>query len=221
MTRLGRRELVQLSTLVAGGAIASLWLRSAAPVGQDLGLRSTVRETLDDAAAPRSIPTGTVDLLMAVFTDYQCPACKVGYPAMAEAVAEDGSVGVLYKEWPIFGAASERAARVALAAGKQGIYPQVHERLMLDRRRPTDSVLRETVEAAKGDWSAIVDSLKRDDEALTGQLARNRTQAFSLGLGGTPAYLVGSVLVRGAISKSQFTHVIAQARETASSRVDK
>lgn len=219
MTRLGRRELLQLSALVAGGAIASQWLRSMAPVGQDLGLRPTVHETLDDAAAPRSMPAGAVDLLMAVFTDYQCPACKVGYPAMAEAVADDGSVGVLYKEWPIFGAASERAARVALAAGKQGVYARVHERLMLDRRRPGESVLRETVEAASGDWSAIVDFLKRNDAALTGQLARNRTQAFSLGLGGTPAYLVGSILVRGAISRSQFTDVIAQAREAASSRV--
>jgi protein-disulfide isomerase len=219
MTRLGRRELLQLSALVAGGAIVSQWLRSTAPVGQDLGLRPTVNETLDDAASPRSMPTGAVDLLMAVFTDYQCPACKAGYPAMAEAVAEDGSVGVLYKEWPIFGAASERAARVALAAGKQGIYAQVHESLMLDRRRPIDSVLRETVEAAKGDWSAIVESLTEDGEALTSQLARNRTQAFSLGLGGTPAYLVGSVLVRGAVSKVQFRDVIAQARQAASSRV--
>lgn len=221
MTRLGRRELLQLSALVAGGAAVSLWLRSTAPVGQDLGLRSTVRETLGDAASPRSLPSGAVDLLMAVFTDYQCPACKLGYPAMAEAVAEDGSVGLLYKEWPIFGAVSERAARVALAADRQGIYAQVHKRLMLDRRRPTDNVLRETIEAATGDWSAIEDSLRMDDETLTSQLARNRTQAFSLGLGGTPAYLVGSVLVRGAISKSQFTQVIAQARQVASSRVSK
>lgn len=217
MGKLRRRDLLQLSALVIGGAVASKWLRATAPVGQDLGLRSIVRETLDDAASPRTLPSGEVDLLMAVFTDYQCPACKVGYPAMAEAVAEDGAVGVVYKEWPIFGAASERAARVALAAAKQGIYAQVHERLMIDRRRPIDNVLRETVEAAGGDWSAIVEALEGNDAALTSQLARNRMQAFSLGLGGTPAYLVGSILVRGATSKAQFSDVISKARRAAQS----
>ena len=49
---------------------------------------------------------------------------------MRKAVARDGNIRLVYKDWPIFGAQSERAAKVALAADRQGIYPSVHHALM-------------------------------------------------------------------------------------------
>jgi protein-disulfide isomerase len=42
------------------------------------------------------------------------------FPALEEAVQRDGKVRVIYKDWPIFGPPSERAASVALACAEQG-----------------------------------------------------------------------------------------------------
>jgi protein-disulfide isomerase len=44
-------------------------------------------------------------------------------------------------------------------------------------------------------------------------LARNGAQAFALGLGGTPGYLIGSILVRGALREAEFTRAFTEARE--------
>jgi protein-disulfide isomerase len=48
---------------------------------------------------------------------------------------------------------------------------------------------------------------------IAAQLARNRRQAFELGLLGTPGYLIGPILVRGALSEAHFTRVFRKARQ--------
>ena len=147
-----------------------------------------------------------------MFTDYQCPACRASEGAMQEAAARDGKVRIVYKEWPIFGPRSERAARVALASAYQAIYPAVHHALMTGSR-PDDAMLRETIERAGGDWRQLERDLETHRADIDAELARNRMHAFSLGLEGTPAYLVGPILVKGGLSEAQFLRTIAAARE--------
>lgn len=131
---------------------------------------------------------------------------------MRKAVAKDGRLRVVYKDWPIFGEKSERAAAIALASTTQGIYPQVHHRLMTGRVE-TDDDLRMAVQRSGGDWSRLLDDLARRQSEIVTQLAHNRRQAFELGLPGTPGYLIGPVLVRGAMTEGEFLRAFARARE--------
>lgn len=208
---ISRRRWALLGLLVAGALVTPALLRQRSFVGSDVGTLPTVQAVRADRGAPASVnPRADVSLI--AFNDYQCPACLLAYPDMTRAVAKDGKVRIVYKEWPIFGERSKRAARVALASSYQGIYPKVHHALM-SGRRVDEPTLRAAVERSGGSWSQLEKDLESRRGEIDEQLARNAQQAFSLGLRGTPAFLIGPILVRGRIGEGEFSTAIRQARD--------
>jgi protein-disulfide isomerase len=206
-----RREFVQLLVVALVGWGIGALLKDVAPVGRDVGASPIARAMLEDEVSP-SRTFGPPTLSVVVFTDYQCPACKLASPAFDAAVAKDAHIRVIYRDWPIFGPRSERAARVAIAAARQGIYPALHERLMAERRVIDEMVLREDLEAAGGNWATAQRDLRTHANDIDAQLERNSRNAASLKVAGTPAYLIGPLLVTGALDESGFAKVIAAAR---------
>lgn len=206
-----RRLLLQLVALVVAGWLAALILRAAQPIGREVGDNPTARELLADRDLP-SQRVAAPTLTLVVVTDYLCPACKGADAALHAAAARDGHVRIAYLDWPVFGPPAERAARVALAADRQGIYPALHRRLMAEQRMPTDAVLREAVEASGGSWPRILADLRAHGVAIDRRLAANRVAAFALGITGTPAYLAGPVLVLGAADERGFARLFEEGR---------
>ncbi|MBY0519861.1 MAG: DsbA family protein [Sphingomonas sp.] len=211
-TTLSRRHAVQLGALVVGGMAFAQLLRRTAPIGRDVGPSGMPIVEGDDA--PRSGPADAT-LSMAVFSDYRCPACRKAFPAMEEAVRRDGRVRIIYKDWPIFGPASERAANIAVASAEQGIYPTVHRRLMTTSRVLDDDTLRDILVSAGGDWGRATAWLATHAQAVTARLRANGLEAYSIGLTGTPGYLAGTILVTGAIDVHQFGQLFERARAAA------
>ncbi len=208
---LGRREILQLFAVIAVAAALSWLLQTRRPVGEDVSNNALALDVRNDRFSPVE-GQSAADLTLIVFTDYRCPACRAAHPAMKRAVAKDGQVRIVYKEWPIFGDASERAAKVAIASNFQNIYPLVHDRLMTGPA-DGDAALRAAVERSGGNWPKLQSDLTRNSAQIDAQLGRNRMQAFGLGLGGTPGYLIGPILVRGALNEGEFTRVFKQARQ--------
>jgi len=214
---LSRKALLQLLILVLIGWGVSHFVQRTAPVGRDVSGNATARAILADQSSPSVAPSNPT-LTLIVFGDYRCPVCKRAEPAMKRAIAADGHVRVVYKDWPIFGPLSERAARVAIASAAQGIYPALHDRLMVEDRRLDDAVLREAVMRSGGDWGRIERDLVGQAVAIDRQLARNQNNAVSLGLPGTPAYLAGPVLRVGGLDQAGFRTLFAEARKKADGR---
>ncbi|MBA2467058.1 MAG: DsbA family protein [Sphingomonas sp.] len=208
---LGRKEFLQLAAVVAAAALFGIVLRAEKPVGRNVADNATVRAVQQDQSSP-SDDNPAADLTLTVFSDYRCPACRAAHPAMKRAVESDGKVRIVYKDWPIFGEASERAAQVALAANFQNIYPAVHDRLMTGPTSNGDA-LRSAVERSGGDWRRLQGDLATRRSEITAQLERNAQQAFGLGLGGTPGYLIGPILVRGALDEAEFRRTFKKARQ--------
>ena len=209
---LNKRDVLQLLVVSAIGVGVSQLLRSTAPLGRDVSSNATAQAVVADAIAPHSGPADT-DLTLVVFTDYQCPACRKADPEMRAAVGKDQKVRVVYKDWPIFGPASERAAQVALASNRQGIYHKVHQALM-SRGGPLDeAALRNAVNGAGGNWGEVEECLVGHGKEIDLQLARTSGEARALGIPGTPAYLVGGLLIVGMITADQFSDAFAQARQ--------
>jgi protein-disulfide isomerase len=206
-----RNGIPLLLLLVGAALLVTYVLRGQRPVGTVLRDNPLVQEVQRDASSPAG-GAAEADLTMVVFADYRCPACRLAHPGMRSAVAADGKVRVVYKDWPVFGALSERAAAVAIASNFQGIYPQVHDRLMTGPVRNVAD-LRSAVEDSGGDWRRLQADLQQRKAEIDDQLARNRLQAFGLGLGGTPGYLIGPVLVRGAITRAEFLRSFREARQ--------
>ena len=206
--------MLQLGAVIAAAGLFGSLLRTESQLGQDVGANPLARAVRADPSSPTD-GNPAADLTLIVFTDYSCPACRAAHPAMKRAVAADRKVRVVYKDWPIFGDRSERAARVAIASDVQGIYPLVHDRLMTGRA-DDDRALRTSVEASGGDWERLQSDLAKNRTEISAQIERNKRQAFGLGLGGTPGYLIGPILVRGALNEGQFTRAVKQARQRSS-----
>ena len=205
-----RRQLLTLLALVLLAALTSYLLRESRSLGRNVGASAVAARILNDRASPQDVH-GDANLTVVMFTDYQCPACRAADPALQAAVARDGNVRVVYKDWPIFGERSERAANVALAAHRQGIYPVLHHRLMSSRSFD-NGALRDAVEAWEGNWRELKGDLVKHKELFDNQLVANSRDAFALGLQGTPGYLIGPFLIQGALTEREFVRAFEQAR---------
>ena len=75
-------------------------------------------------------PNGDVSVVE--FFDYNCGFCRRALPDVVKLVDSDDKVRVVLKELPIFGDDPEAAAKGALAAGKQGKYFEMHQKLFAE-----------------------------------------------------------------------------------------
>lgn len=168
----------------------------------------------DPAAPVAGNPDG--DITVVTFFDYNCPFCKKAEPLLERVVKEDGRIRIVYKDWPILTKPSFYGAQLALAAKYQGKYAAAHSALMAipGLKIPEDQMLA-AVRRSGVDMSQLDADLKTHADEITALLRRNLAQADSLGLQGTPAYLVGHYKVTSALTYDGFKRVIADARAQA------
>lgn len=210
---LTRRDWLGLGAVGAGALALGHYLRRGQPLGRDLSGVMDVEALLEAPGFPSEGPAGA-RVTMLVFSDYACAVCRKVEPWWREAVRQAGGVRVVHRDWPILGPASLRAARVALAAGLQGLYLPVHRRLM-ETGRHGEAELREALAAAGGDWARLEHDLAREGSAIDRLLARTAQDALQLGFRGTPGYLIGPIRIEGGASERQFADAIERAREWA------
>lgn len=212
MPGFSRRDALILTGVGGAGFAGSWWLRERAPIGRDIGGNAIAAAARADSGAPwGGVPDGTVTLV--AYTDYRCAACRIAHPAMRKAVAEDGAVRVIYKDWPIFGPPSRLAAEWAIAAQAQGRYEALHDRLM---RGPFDidiGVIQQAAAASGADWSRLAADRRDRAAAISARLARHAREAFGLGIAGTPGYLIGPILATGALTAAEFRKAFDAARD--------
>lgn len=202
---------------LASWLVALLWV-SAAPVqlmAQQAsgGAPLTPDQVMTDPDMP-FVGSKNADVTIAEFMDYNCPYCRKSHPALKQLLAHDRRVRVIYKEWPIFGPVSEYAAELALASRWQGKYEVAHDALMTAPRRFTSN---EEVRAALK--AAGLDLVRLDADAAAHRaeihrlLARNNKQAETIGLQGTPAWIIGPLLIPGGLDFPQLQEAVAEARQ--------
>lgn len=206
-----RREWLGLSSAALVGWGVSAWLRGLGSPPERLNESPVFRQILDDWGSPRIGPT-TADVVIVLFTDYQCPICRRTDAALGRLLAQDPRLAVIYKDWPILGEISRAAAQVALAAARQGLYAEVHGALMATPGALSVARIHDAAVSAGVDWPRLDVDRGRDAAQIEAQLGRHALQAFALGLDGTPAYLVGRRLVRGGLVDSALRRLVKTAR---------
>ena len=72
------------------------------------------------------------DVTVVEFFDYNCGYCRRALPDVVKLTNNDSKVRLVLKELPIFGDDSEAAAKIALAADKQGKYFEMHQKLFTE-----------------------------------------------------------------------------------------
>ena len=153
-------------------------------------------------------PSGDVTVIE--FMDYNCSWCKKGMAEIAGIVEADKNVRVVFKEFPIFGAGSEFAARAAMASARQGKYWELH-RALFSHDGPVTQEVTEQLAADLGiDMSKLAADMK--DEAITKALAETQALAVSMQINGTPAFIVDDKVFPGYVPKDQLIEAIAAVR---------
>lgn len=168
-------------------------------------------EALRDPGALPVLGNPDGDVTVVEFFDYNCPYCRSVTPTLLEAVEADGNVRLILKELPILRESSRMAARAAIASAAQGAYATFHTRLMAEVR---DINRANVLDLAKR-MGLDVDQLEADmDSRDTEQaIADTYRLAEAIGVGGTPAFVIGDTLVPGAVGRERLMQLIAEARE--------
>ena len=163
---------------------------------------------------------GTITLVE--FFDYQCPHCKDMTKIVDDLAKEDKNLRIVYKEYPIFGGASNIAAKAALAANKQGKYAAFHDALMNTKGSLSEAQVMSLAEKNGIDIKQLQKNMKSD--VIKKELEQNQQLAKKLKLLGTPAFVIGqtnnansknSILIPGTTSEQVLQQVIAQVKSNA------
>ncbi len=164
----------------------------------------------DFSIGPEDAPVTLVE-----FFDYRCGYCKrsldytLGLPEQY-----DGQVRVVFKEFPILSAESEKASLAALAAGQQGKYAEMHRELMsMDNSTGFDP---EDIDDAAKRAGVDIEKMRADMQSVRLQkvVADNKSLARKIGVDGTPAFFVGEKHVPGADQNAVTAMIEAALEET-------
>lgn len=128
-----------------------------------------------------------------LFTDYTCRLCKDSNAAIMQAVSEKSDTRLIIHPVPQGTALSERAARIALAAGKQGGFIAMNELLMRNEKPLTDDLVRELAGRVKLDGDKML--AMANDPDITDRLNRVTAQLPRLGVRGVPTIVLNRKLV--------------------------
>ena len=159
---------------------------------------------------------GPVDapVVLVVFTDFQCPYCArwshETLPELREYV-DRGELRIEWRDVNIYGDDSERAARAALAAAKQGGLEEYHDMLF------DGGEIRTGAELSEDSLISLAEELGLDAEQFATDMrseeveetvSANAQQGVELGAMSTPSFLVGGTPVAGAQPSEVFTDMI-------------
>jgi protein-disulfide isomerase len=153
------------------------------------------------------------DVTFVEFFDYNCGYCKRAMSDMLDLLKTDPKLKVVLKEFPVLSEGSVEAAKVAVAVRMQDSgakYLDFHQRL-LGGRGPADKA--RALAAAKDaglDMARIEKDMASPEARAT--IEENFKLAESMGMNGTPSYVIGKQVIVGAIGLDGLKEKIALAR---------
>jgi protein-disulfide isomerase len=119
-------------------------------------------------------------------------------------------VRLVYKDMPVLGPGSVIGARALLAAQKQGGYQRLHDALMTGTPDITEDTVRTASTKLGLDWDRLKTDMNAPD--VTARIEANLALSRKLEIQGTPAYIVGTKMLPGAVDLADLQAAIAAAR---------
>ena len=142
-------------------------------------------------------PKGSLTIVE--FVDYNCGYCKRSASLVQDLLKKDNDIRYIYKEFPILSDTSVYASKVALAVHM--VAPEKYEPLhhaLMNHEGPlqTNKEIETIVKDLGIDWAKVESKL--NDPAIEKKIAENHSLAQALAITGTPAFIIGDQLLRGA-----------------------
>jgi protein-disulfide isomerase len=175
--------------------------------------------SMNDAiyADPANIVIGNPDgdVTLVEMFDYNCTYCRQSVPDVMQLLDEDPDLRVILKEFPILSDGSVDAARVGVLVAQADVdYLNFYTSLFSTR----GAVDREAaLSAASGlGLSRVNLELKLGEPDVTDVIQRNYALAQGLNITGTPTFILGDEIIRGAVGLEVLRQKIANVRDCGS-----
>jgi protein-disulfide isomerase len=183
----------------------------AAPAAEQAGAEKTPeQDTTVFKVSPGNGPakgSKNAPLQVVIFSDFQCPFCKRVEPQLSQLEKEySGKVHMVWKNYPLpFHNNAEPAAEAAMAAGEQGKFWEMHDKLFenntaLDRANLEKYAQDLGLNMAK--FKADLDAQKYKD-----QIQSDTKEGQAVGVNGTPAVFINGRKINGAYPWETFKKI--------------
>ena len=152
------------------------------------------------------------DVTIVEFFDYRCGYCKRVFPDIVKVLNTDKNIRYVFKEFPILGPESVTASKAALAAWNldKTKYMAFHKALMGSKGGLPEGRVLEIATAAGYDAKAMKAAMK--DPKIDDMIAKNFELAKAFDINGTPAFIIGDEVIRGAVDLDALRSFISKAR---------
>ncbi|MEV7419697.1 thioredoxin domain-containing protein [Streptomyces sp. NPDC089919] len=210
--------LLSWQATAPGEAAAPTGSTAAPAAPADEGLLALARRDAGDRLAQ-----GRADapVVMIEYADFKCGYCgkfaRDTEPALVDKYVKDGTLRIEWRNYPIFGADSEAAAKAAWAAGQQGRFWQFHAAAYAEGSKEKgfgDARLAELAQqAGVPDAARFARDMK--SPAAEAALHKDQEEAYKIGVSSTPSFLVNGQPIAGAQPPAAFEHAIETAKARA------
>lgn len=204
---------MRFGALLFTAAASASWAAPKAP-DANASIEDQRRWFTEDNAAPMVKPA-TYDVTIIEYMDYQCPYCRATHGPLKQLLAQDHKIRVIFRDWPIFGPASEAAALAAISSKYQGKYLAMHDALMETPLPLNQEKIKAAAKKSGVDWDRMQKDMAAHSEEIEDLFQRNSEQAEAIGLQGTPGFIIGNVQSFGGMTLKQLQTSVAKARQSA------
>ncbi len=175
-----------------------------------------------DPKDPSSLGDVDAPVVMINYSEFQCPFCgkfaRDTEPELVEQFVEDGTLRIEWRHFPYLGPESQTAAQAGYAAGAQGKFWEFHDAMYANQQPPNSGRLTEDYLVGVAEEVGLDGERFREDMSSSeaeAAVKRDFQEGQSIGVTGTPAFLVNGQPIMGAQPTEVFVEAIEQASEAA------
>jgi len=205
-----RRRVLIVAALGAAVALGAVFLRPGIS-----GALSSGDPALTAAYSAPVLGNASAPVTIVEYADFQCPNCAAFFgsvePELVRRYVDTGKAKLVFRHFAWIGGESKLAAQAASCAGAQGKFWPYHDYLYAHQRGENSGAFSSTnlksFAAALSLDRATFDSCL-DSGAYKGVVDRDFDEVRSLGLTGTPTFLINGQRIVGAQSLAVFAAAI-------------
>jgi protein-disulfide isomerase len=135
-------------------------------------------------------------VVIAVFSDFQCPACAALVPVIDQMLEQyPANVKVVFKHYPLNSHTySRQAAAAAIAADRQGLFWEYHDLLFKNHKQLSDQKIRDIAVVLGLDMEQFQKDLR--DPQVQAIINQDRSEAAGVGVRSTPTVFINGKRLR-------------------------
>ncbi|VVC00222.1 Thioredoxin [uncultured archaeon] len=220
--------LVSATVWIAGSNLEKAIgnIKIAAPSGTGTGTQQPTQPANNTQPSPPTQPAApkalsldystayfegpaNADLVMVEYSDFQCPYCGAVAPTISQVQAAYPNMKLVFRHFPLsFHPYAEKAAEAAECAGAQGQanFWKMHDAMFADQNKLAVSDLKAYAANFSLNTTAFNSCLDNGD--MASKIAAEEAEGQSVGIGGTPGFMVYSKTKSGAALEAKLQPIV-------------